>query len=93
MYRTLREAAELLNISVSTIFNLKDRGLIAVSRHGVRKGFRIADEEIERFIQDRKETRQREVPEFSPKANPQGSFTHLKGERLLKAWASSSRKS
>lgn len=70
MYRTLREAAELLNISVSTIFNLKDRGLITVSRHGVRKGFRIADEEIERFVRERVEHPGKDARSFSPKCNP-----------------------
>ncbi len=70
MYRTLREAAELMNVSIGTIYNLKDRGLIVVSRLGVSKGFRISDEEIARFVAERREHRGKDAPSFSPKCQP-----------------------
>jgi excisionase family DNA binding protein len=50
---TFKEAAEALGCSVANIYNLRSRGEIAVVTIGAKKGYRIAKEEIERFVNAR----------------------------------------
>lgn len=79
----LREVAERLNCSVQTVHNLKDRGLLAVVKTGVSKGYRVEEAELERFLRERREHPGKNAPPPPKKARP---FTFLNGERLRQAW-------
>lgn len=93
MLLSIREVADRLNLSVSAVYALKNAGLIAVIRRGVSKGYAVDEAELERFVAERTLERRKEIPAFPKSTKPTpGTFTHLNGARLLKAWESEKRK-
>jgi excisionase family DNA binding protein len=46
----LRECAELMNVSLSNVYALKDAGEIPVHRLGRKKGFRVAEADLEAYL-------------------------------------------
>ena len=85
MLLSLREAAEHLSVSVQTVHNLKNAGLLAVVRCGVKKGFHVEDSEIARFLETRREHPGKNAPPPPRKTNPR-LFRHLDGDRLRASW-------
>lgn len=53
---TLREAAGLLGVSRTTMYELINGGRLKITKIGTR-GFRISDAELHRYIQDNSEVR------------------------------------
>jgi len=69
--KTYKEAAELLRCSVTNVRLLVDRGALAVIPTGANgKGFKIEDEELRRFIDERRHFRGRDASSFSAKLKP-----------------------
>ena len=93
MLLSIREVADRLNLSVSAVYALRDAGLIAVIRRGVSKGYAVDESELERFVTERTGEQRKKTPSFPRSTKPTpGTFTHLNGEKLLKAWESAKRK-
>ena len=89
---TFRQVAEKLGCSLSNVYGLKDAGLLAVVPTGAGgKGYRVTDEELERFIRERREHRGKDAGSFPKSSDPcpknaTRRFEHLDGARLLAAW-------
>lgn len=87
-----REVAERLNCSISNVYGLKEQGLLAVVTTGAGgKGYRVAPEELERFIREQREQRGKGAASFPKSSDPRPHhairrFEHLDGDRLLSAW-------
>ena len=87
----LVKVAERLGCSLSNVYSLKDQGLLAVVTTGAGgKGFRVAPEELERFIRERRKFQNKSSAAF-PKNGERATianrrFEHLDGARLLSAW-------
>lgn len=81
----LRQVAERLNCSVQEVYVLKNAGLLAIVRTGLRKGFRVEEAELQRYIDSRRETRRQDATVFPKKSSPR-LFKHLDGDRLRSAW-------
>lgn len=88
----LREVAERLGCSVSNVYALRDAGLLHVICTGAGgKGFRVAAEELERFLRQRYEQRGKDAASFPKSSDPSPKnatrrFVNLDGDRLLSAW-------
>jgi excisionase family DNA binding protein len=68
-----RQVAERLGCSISNVYSLKEQGLIAVVSTGAGgKGYRVAEEELDRFIRERREHRGKDAPPIEKKTNPAG---------------------
>lgn len=82
----LTEVAARLNCSLANVYALKDAGLLVCVATGANgKGLRVEEEELERFLRERRERPGRTVRE-SPRRNAPRAFKHLDGDRLLAAW-------
>src|SRR6185437_1332329 len=81
----MKEVAERLNCSVQEVYVLKDAGLLTVVRTGIRKGYRVEEQELQRYIESRRETRRQDATVFPKKSSPR-LFKHLDGDRLRSAW-------
>ncbi|MBE9129097.1 helix-turn-helix domain-containing protein [Coleofasciculus sp. LEGE 07081] len=53
---TIKEAAELLGVGRTTMYDLLNSGLLRVTKIGTR-GIRISDDELKRYIAENSESR------------------------------------
>lgn len=68
---SLKDAAAYLGCSKANIYALKDRGLISVSSVGAGgKGYRVAEEELRRFLEDRRSLRGRDAAPIERRCKP-----------------------
>ncbi len=67
----LVKVAERLGCSLSNVYSLKDQGLLAVVTTGAGgKGFRVAPEELERFIRERRKFQNKGSATFPKNSEP-----------------------
>ena len=82
--RKINQAAELLNVSVSTAYALVESGALPSISVGIKKGLRVSDEDLDAFIASRRRQKGREPR--SPSKGKLNPFKHLDGERIRAAW-------
>ena len=70
----LKQVAEALNCSLSNVYALKDTGLLPVVRTGASKGFRVRPEDLEAFLDKRKQGRR----ETALRSTPHPRLKHLR---------------
>ena len=81
----LSEVAERLNCSLTNVYALKDQGQLTVVATGAGgKGFRVAEEDLKKFIDEGRRARRIAPP--LPKCVPGKPFKNLDGNRLREAW-------
>jgi excisionase family DNA binding protein len=88
MLLKMSEVSERLNCSISNVYSLDQCGrLSAICTGATGKGYRVAEEELQRFMDSRQHAR---APQPWPeKTNPRSKgklFVMLDGERLREAW-------
>ena len=85
MLLKLSQVSERLNCSLSNVYALVDSGkLAAISTGAAGKGYRVPEEELQRFIEEGKKGRR---PHYPAKCDPRPRiFTKLDGRRLRAAW-------
>ncbi len=67
----LSEVAERLNCSLANVYALRDAGLLVCVATGANgKGFRVTQEELERFVTERRAERRMEAPTWSASSSP-----------------------
>lgn len=67
----LTAVAERLNCSVANVYALKDQGLLAVISTGANgRGYRVSEEELARFLEERKANRRTESPTWPASSSP-----------------------
>ena len=73
------QVAEILNCSLSNAYALGESGRLPIVRTGASgRGYRVAEEDLKRFINEGKKGRR--IAPFSPKTNP-------RADSLLRTWA------
>ena len=88
MLMTVKELAERLRCSVSTIYQNVALGELRAFRVGAgNSGLRFSEEQIQDFLH-RRETKggKRPEPQPTPRNTSAGGFTVLDGDRLKEAW-------
>jgi excisionase family DNA binding protein len=71
MMLKLNEVAERLNCSVQNVYSLIDRGVLDAFRIGANgKGYRVSEEQLSAFLNERREHRGKDAPSFSLKCKP-----------------------
>ena len=83
MLQKVKDIARILNCPVQTVYRLIGSGRLRAVRVGLSKGYRIAEEELQRFMH----TEEVNTPSGSSgEAATPAPFTHLDSDRLLSAW-------
>ena len=78
---TVKRAAEILNVSQGLIYALCAQGKLEHERYGLRRGtIRIREEALAQFQDHAKRASTLSRPSVP------GTFTHLDGQRLARAW-------
>ena len=88
---TVKQAAERLRVSLSTIYNLVESGRLHCHRIGLGRGaVRITEDQLQAYLKSTEQRGDRDVPpepELGPQTSAQSSdFTVLDAERLRAAW-------
>jgi excisionase family DNA binding protein len=80
--KKLREVAETLNTSLSNVYSLVSQGRLPVVRTGANgKGYRVAQADLDRFIEEGKKGRR-----IAPPPEKLRPFKRLNGDRLRDSW-------
>lgn len=74
----LNQVAERLACSISNVYSLVESGKLGSFRVGANgKGYRVSEDQLNAFLEERRESRHKEVPAFPKKLNPI-KLKHLK---------------
>lgn len=84
MMLRVREVADRLNCSLSTVYVLIETGRLPSHNVGLRKGIRVSEDDLHDYLE---QCRTADRPRPAPaRRQTSGLFKHLDGERLQDAW-------
>ena len=84
---TVREVAELLNVSVGCVYGLVSKGRLRCHRIGLGRGtIRVNGDDLDEYLAECRIQDNSSTAAGRPPGRQGRPFTHLDGERLRSAW-------